>query len=176
MNRYLNIVFTAVSLLLLSCYQGHGLDPYSAASDISGIRGEIRFASSPPDSTREVRIAVFRTFPAGITARDSLLAFTLTALSRGELFFSEPVSYDRGSVEYLLQLPAGTYEWVAAVWFPDIDDYLLGVKELGSYCGESGSRLKEVLVMPGTVTPTINIHADFKHVDNESPFIDRSNL
>jgi hypothetical protein len=164
----LPLVLAAAALLLIACYKGHGLSPSREGSDISGIRGTITFTGEQPDSTREIRVAVLRAYPTGMTDPDSLIGFVLSNL----VAFSDTIPRFADTYDYQLALPPDVYAWVVVVWFPDIPTYLFGVKELGAYYreGSSGETPTPVSVIPGTVTPDIHILADFANIHRDVPF------
>jgi len=159
-------------ITLLACYRGNGLSPNGSDTNISGIEGIITFTGEWPDSTLEVRVAALKKYPAGITDPDSLLLFVLNAYTRGELVFSDTIPRFIKTYDYTLNLQPGKYEWIVVVWFPDIDDYLLGVKELGAYYidPEDTESPTPVNVMPGVITKGIDITADLENVYRDSPF------
>ena len=173
MKRALMLLACAICLVSAACYQGHGLDPLTAAEETSGISGTITFSGEWPDSTKEVRVAAFTTYPTGIKDKDSLLVYTLNALATGQLFFGDTIPRNSAHYDYLLDLPRGRYEWVLVVWFPDTDNYIMGVKEIGFYRQTATNTMQTVRVMPATISPGIDMTADFKHVHNNSPFIGR---
>ena len=55
-------------------------------------------------------------------------------------------------------------------WFPDIEDYFFGVKELGAYYSGDTDEPTAVNVIPGTMIEGIDINADFANVDRDTPF------
>jgi hypothetical protein len=167
------VVLLPALLVLSGCYRGHGLDPVSGGADVAGIGGHVTFTGTWPDSTREVRVAVMKHYPEGVSDPDSLLGFVLNAFSSGELFFSDTLPRFSTNCDYELALEPGNYEWVLVVWFPDIANYLLGVKELGGYSKEAGQTHSSVAVIPGSITPGIDIDADFTNVYRDTPFYKR---
>ena len=163
-HKLLSVAITCVVLTVLgmSCYQGHGLSPPEGAS---GIRGRITFVGSWPDSTDEVRIVVLKNYPAGMTDPDSLVAFVILNLAA----MSDPLPMNVETYDYSLKLDPGRYAWVLVVWLPED---LFGIKELGAYYIDP-----ENLAMPTPVTITegvmldgIDIIADFANVLRETPF------
>jgi hypothetical protein len=76
--------------------------------------------------------------------------------------------------DYELTLEPDIYGWVVVVWFPDIPVYFFGIKELGAYY-QNPDQLDiptPVNVIPGSMTPNINITADFANIDRETPFFE----
>ncbi|MBN2414986.1 hypothetical protein JXO52_04055 [bacterium] len=148
------------ALLLFACYKGNGLDPVSGGEDRAGIRGHISYTGAWPDSTREVRIAVMKSYPEGISDPDSLLAFMIEALNTGQLFFSDTLTRFIGGQDYECDVEPGEYEWILAAWFPDITLFLTGVKQLGAYSDDPARTHTPVRVMPGSFTEQIDMEAD----------------
>lgn len=170
MIRFLTIVVLAG--LLLACYKGNGLSPASSQDDSSGIQGHVTFSGVWPDSTLEVQVAVFKNYPQGISNTDSLLVFVINAYIGGELFLGDTIPKFSSEFDYFMPLDPDTYAWVLVIWYPDIQDYREGVKELGAYYSgpENTDLPSPVRVMPGVVTPNIDIKADFSNVYRELPF------
>ena len=171
MKKY--ILFFAIGVLyILACYKGHGLSPTSPQDDNTGIQGHITFQGEWPDSTREVQVAVFKDYPYGITDTDSLLVFVINAYIGGELFLSDTIPRFSTEYDYILPLEPDTYAWVLVIWYPDILNYREGVKELGAYYANPDDMKlpSPVRVMPGVLTPNIDITADFTNINRELPF------
>jgi hypothetical protein len=169
MLRFLKILGPAVSLLVSACYDGHGLSPTAVGSDASGIRGTITFVGNWPDSTKEVRVAVLRAYPAaGMTDSDSLLGFVLSNL----VAYGDTIPRGVGRIDYRMPLEPGSYAWVLVAWFPDIPSYLFGVKELGAFYRNPGKQTlpTAVDVLPGVMVDGVNIVADFSNLNRETPF------
>ncbi|MFH1940898.1 MAG: hypothetical protein ABIL68_02245 [bacterium] len=155
-------------LLLASCYQGHGLSP---PEETSGIEGRITFIGAWPDSTKEVRIAVLKNFPEGMTDPDSLLNFVITNLSS----LSDPLPMGIDHHDYQLLLDPGHYAWVLVVWLPA---NLFGIKELGAYYLDPNNLTlpTPITVLAGVLLQGIDIVADFANVHNEKPFFKRESM
>ena len=157
--------------LWLSCYKGHGLSPTVEESASAGIRGKITFVGAWPDSTKEVRVAVLKQYPQGMTDPDSILTFVLQNLAA----FGDTIPRNVEQYDYEVPIEPDLYAWVLVVWFPDIPLYLFGVKELGAYYRDPDQieLPTPVNVVPGIVTPGIDITADFANIDREIPFFKR---
>jgi hypothetical protein len=154
---------------LVSCVRGHGLSPLEPDSgSVTGIRGKIVFTGTWPDSTREVRVAVLKSYPAGMADRDSLLAFVLTNL----VAFGDTLPRFVDACEYKIALPPGSYGWVLVAWFPDIPQYIFGVKELGAFYRTIGPQKQPspVHVIPGVMIDGVNITADLSKNKQTVPF------
>jgi hypothetical protein len=172
MKRFARSIRTAVFCagipMLFSCVKG-GLSPLESDSGgAAGIRGKIVFTGTWPDSTREVRVAVLKSYPSGMADRDSLMAFVLTNL----VAFGDTLPRFAGECEYRVALPPGTYGWVLVAWFPDIPQYIFGVKELGAFYRTAGPPMppSPVHVLSGVTMDGINITADLSRVDRDVPF------
>jgi len=149
-----------------SCYHGHGLSPLP-----SGVQGHIVFQGVWPDSTSAVRVVALKSFPWGVTNRDSLLAFFQQAFLTGNLGYSDPLPLFSEECDYVLELNPGLWERISVVWFPD---NLMGLKEIGTYYenpANPGTPFS-VVITSGRMQKGINIAADFIHVDSESPFLE----
>jgi hypothetical protein len=149
-------------LLGPACYRGHGLDPTLPPS---GIRGHITFTGAWPDSTKEVRIAVLDAYPWEAAGLDTL-GFVMQHL----VVFSDPLPLSVQSYDYELKLKPGIYGWIVAAWFPDIPNYIMGVKELGAFESGTPGKPASVLVTAGLFTEHVDIVADFANVRRSSPF------
>lgn len=156
------------SVFFTSCYKGHGLDPDDQLSDRpSGIQGTVTFQGQWPDSTKEVRIAVLKTYPAGLSDPDSLFSFVIENL----VVFSDTLPRFVGEYAYEIELRPDLYGWILVAWFPDIESYLFGVKELGAYYQDEGSGIPAPVRVPyGEMVQHINITADFSNIHNNAPF------
>jgi len=167
--RQIKLLFLILALFLISCYRGHGLSPLVEETNVSGISGRVTFIGTWPDSTKEVRVAVLKNYPEGITDPDSLIAFVIGNL----VAFSDTIPRFVDHYDYQLSLNPDIYAWVMVVWLPDIPFYLLGAKELGAYYGLSYGQSKiptQVTVIPGATTGNINIIANFANLNRKTPF------
>lgn len=161
----------ACLILHLSCYKGHGLSPTAEEGNASGIQGRITFVGTWPDSTKEVRVAVLKRYPQGMTDADSILSFVIENLAA----YSDTIPRYVDAYDYTFNLEPDVYAWVLVVWFPDIPLYFFGVKELGAYYQnpEQTDLPTPVNVVRGIITPGIDITADFANLDREIPFFKR---
>jgi hypothetical protein len=154
---------------LISCIKGHGLAPLAPDSgSATGIRGKIVFTGNWPDSTKEVRVAVLKSYPAGLTDRDSLMAFVLTNL----VAFGDTLPRFKDACNYQIALSPGTYGWVLVAWFPNTPQYIFGVKELGAFYRSTGSQTQPspVHVLTGVMMDGIDMTADLSKVKRSVPF------
>ena len=166
--------FAFLSFLILlsaSCYKGHGLDP-SAPESGSGIQGKVIFKGDWPDSTNQVLVIVSRTYPAGMTDRDSMLAFVVRNLTSGSIVIGDTIPKFSGTYDFKVDLQPGMYEWVLVAWFPED---ILGVKELGAFYRDPQKQTlpSSIEVLPGVVVQGLNIVADFANIKRSVPFFKR---
>lgn len=84
-----------------------GLQPEPiCAPDLVGVCGTLRFRGAIPDSTDNVFVAAYATFPQ--TCND--LIFNRRPIIPGSVPYTDSVA------PYSMQIQAGGYEWVLAVW------------------------------------------------------------
>jgi len=98
-------VVVAVLVAAMACDAGLEPEPICARGLI-GVCGTIRFSGAIPDSTDNVFVAAYATFPQ--TCND--LIFTR------QPFIPSSVPYTDSVVPYSIPLPTGHYDWVLAVW------------------------------------------------------------
>lgn len=117
-----------------------------------------------PDSTKEVRVAVLKNYPYGLSDPDSIFNFVISNLAA----MSDPVPLLSEQFDFQLVLEPGSYAWVLVVWLPD---NLFGIKEIGAYYTNPEDPFPaDVDVPEGVMVEGINIVANFAYVQNESPF------
>jgi hypothetical protein len=162
---FIGSILLGASVLFLSCYEGHGLSPSAESVTNSGVSGRITFIGTWPDSTKEVRIAVLEEYPKGIENPDELFSFVLQHL----VTFSDTIPRYVDHYDYELTLEPGEYGWILVAWFPEIENYLLGVKELGAYY-ETEQDPSPVTVVRNYMTKGIDIEAVFDNVYQDTPF------
>ncbi len=163
--------FAFCAVLLSACYKGHGLDPEFQESALTGISGRVTFTGAWPDSTRGVYVAAVKTFPAGMHDPDSLLTYAFNAFAAGNLVFSDTIPRNTVQYDFRMLLTPGIWDWVLVVWFPDIENYFFGIKEIGAYYfGADPADPAPVQIIPGALTENIDIAADFAHVNRDAPF------
>jgi hypothetical protein len=153
-------VAAAALTAAVACNRGlePALAPTSCPRGFVGVCGTATFTGQVPDSTAQVFIVAFDSFPK---SQNDLFKFkpnppqTILPLG-GPPFF------------YTLPLPPGRYEWVLAVWqkqgtlTPTNADTLL--RETGFYRAKNDSTKPGVVfVNPGTATDSIDFLIDFSH-------------
>jgi len=165
MKRLTSLGIILVFAAMVSCYQGHGLSP---PGKTQGIQGRVTFVGTWPDTTKEVWVVVLENYPEGITDENELLLFVLENYVNSCLV---PLFVDYH--DYQLDIPKpGTYAWVLVAWFPDIENYFLGVKELGAYYKgpEQLDTPTPVHITEGIILDGIDIVADLANINRETPF------
>ncbi len=170
LKTFIGSILLGLSVMFLSCYEGHGL---SAPGNIPGIQGRVTFVGEWPDSTKTVNIIALKTYPRGITNLDSLKDFLFNAFLSGELWLEDPIPRHVDYYYYKMDLDPGEYEFVLVAWFPNLPgmDWIYGVKELGAYYKDYDQELpSSVSVFPNIMTDGIDIIADFTNIENEMPF------
>lgn len=163
------MLLCAIVLALSACYQGHGLEPPSGQP---GIDGQVTLRGNPPDSTQQIVMVALRHFPHGVTETQALISFMTQAYLTGNMILGDTLSRFTPVQEYHLDLEPGVWEWIVVAWFPRIDNYLTGVKELGAYTGsadETATPLSVTVPEYGRLED-IHIHADLAHVHRNLPF------
>ena len=165
MKRFTPLGIILVLAAIVSCYQGHGLSP---PGDISGIQGRITFTGTWPDSTREVWVAILKNYPQGITDENELLLFIIENLA---VYSQVPTFVEHYDYQLEVQEP-GDYAWVLVAWFPDIENYIMGVKELGAYYKdpEQLDTPTAIHIPEGVIVDGIDIVADFANIQRDTPF------
>ena len=143
------------SLCFQGCEIGHGIAPNEGT-----IRGRVTFLGTWPDSTAEVRAAVYVEYPPS-NFFASLIAF------------SDPLPLGTPACEYTVSLRPGTYEWVIVVWRKEGafwgPESLIGTYYAGSDTTWPGA----VTVVAGEELGGINITADFDRKGVLPPELER---
>ena len=98
-------VIVAVLATALACDAGLEPEPLCAPS-LVGLCGTLRFRGTIPDSTDNVFVAAYATFPQ--TCNDLIF--------NRQPFIPSSVPYTDSVALYSIPLPANRYEWVLAVW------------------------------------------------------------
>lgn len=98
-------VLGAVVAAAMACDAGLEPEPICARG-LVGVCGTIRFSGTIPDSTDNVFVAAYASFPQ--TCNDLIF--------NRQPFIPASVPYTDSVVPYSIPLPADQYEWVLAVW------------------------------------------------------------
>lgn len=167
MSNYSKIIILLLLCLtgwFAGCYKGNGLKPQT---EVSGIQGTIQFTGEWPDSTRQVWVAVLKNYPEGVTDTAAIRMFVINNLVD---YQAVPSNVD--SCNYEFNLDPGNYDWVLVVWFPDIQAWILGAKQLGAYYAnpDDTTRPTGITVESGVIQEGIDIHADMNRIKNDFPF------
>lgn len=151
---------------VLACDAGLEPEPICAGG-LVGLCGTVRFRGTIPDSTDDVFVAAYATFPT--TCNDLIF--------NRQPFLPPSVPYTDSIAAYGLELPPGQYEWVLAVW-----------KKVGTLHGNAGDTtlLREagyfrdaadttqpgvVPVSSGSATDSVDIVVDFDHMRPATDFV-----
>jgi hypothetical protein len=152
--------------LVAAC--GGGLEPEPiCAPTLVGVCGTLRFRGTAPDSTDNVFIAAYVTFPQ--TCND--------LINNRRPFIPSSVPYTDSLAPYSVELSPGPYEWVLAVWkklgaltLTPADTALLRVA--GYYRHPRDSTLPGVVIVPnGAAAGDINFVVDFDSLRPATDFV-----
>jgi hypothetical protein len=147
---------------------GGGLEPEPiCAPGLVGICGTLRFRGTIPDSTDNVFIAAYATFPH--TCND--------LISNRRPFIPSSVPYTDSVAAYSVELSPGTYEWVVAVWkkigaltLSPADTALLRVA--GYYRHPRDSTLPGIVTVPnGASAGDIDFVVNFDSLRSATDFV-----
>jgi hypothetical protein len=145
-----------------------GLEPEPiCAPTLVGVCGTLRFHGSIPDSTDNVFIAAYATFPRTCTE----------LINNRRPFIPGSVPYTDSMATYSVELTPGTYEWVLAVWkkvgnltLSPADTALLRVA--GYYRNLVDTMSPGVVtVPPGAAAGDIDFLVDFDHLRPATDFV-----
>ena len=147
---------------------GGGLEPEPVcAPTLVGACGKLQFRGAVPDSTDNVFIAAFSTFPQ--TCNDLIFA--------RQPFIPGSVPYTGTSATYSVELPPGDYQWLLAVWkkvgtltLSNADTVLLRVA--GYYRNPADTTQPGVVTVPaGTFARNIDFVVDFNNLKPATDFV-----
>ena len=97
---------TAVGIgLVAACDDGLQPEPICAPG-LVGICGTLRFSGPIPDSTDNVFMAAYASFPQNCNE----------LITQRQPFLPPAVPYTDSVTNYSMEVPAGSYAWVLAVW------------------------------------------------------------
>lgn len=155
-------VFVLLSCsVLLSCDKG--LEPQSGQSSgrTSAISGLVTYKNWPsPDSLRDLRIVLFRTFPPGNIIAEVLNG---TAVVYPPLGDTALVPFYVDSLRFAFGLPSGVYEYVAVVqqYGPSVTNHW---RPVGQYDLDTSLSVPTPVTIPVSDTlRNVDIAVDFIH-------------
>ena len=155
-------------LLLAATACGGGLQPEPiCGASLIGVCGTIRFQGTIPDSTDDVFVAAYATFPQ--TCNDLII--------NRQPFRPGSVPYTDSAAEYSVVLPPGAYAWVLAVWkkvgmltVTPADTALLRVA--GYYRSPADSTQPGVVTVPdGSAASSIDFRVEFDSLRPATDFV-----
>ena len=147
---------------------GGGLEPEPiCAPTLVGLCGTVRFRGAIPDSTDNVFIAAYVTFPQTCT----------DLINNRRPIIPGSVPYTESAAAYSVPLSPGTYEWVVAVWkkvgnltLSPADTALLRVA--GYYRSPSDSTQRGIVTVPiGAAAGDIDLVVNFDSLRPATDFV-----
>ena len=155
-----------VAAAVTACDKGLQPEPI-CGSDLIGVCGTIHFRGIKPDSTDNVFVAAYATFPQTCT----------DLIANRQPFIPGSVPYNDSAAAYSVALPPHAYEWVVAVWkkigtltLTAADTSLLRVA--GYYRNPADTTLPGVVTVPsGGAAGNIDFVADFDHLRTATDFV-----
>jgi hypothetical protein len=147
---------------------GGGLEPEPiCAPTLVGVCGTLRFRGTIPDSTDNVFIAAYATFPQ--TCND--------LINNRQPFIPGSVPYTDSAAAYSVELPPRAYAWVVAVWkkignltLSPADTALLRVA--GYYRNPADTSQPGVVTVPAAAAAgDIDFVADFDNLRPATDFV-----
>lgn len=147
---------------------GGGLEPEPiCAPTLVGVCGKLRFRGTIPDSTDNVFIAAYATFPQ--TCND--------LINNRQPFIPGSVPYTDSAAAYSVELSPRAYEWVLAVWkkvgnltLSPADTALLRVA--GYYRNPADTSQPGVVTVPAAAAAgAIDFVADFDNLRPATDFV-----
>ena len=163
---WLPLPIIAASSLALAC--GGGLQPEPiCARSLVGVCGTVRFRGTIPDSTDNVFIAAYVTFPQSCT----------DLINNRRPVIPGSVPYTDSIADYSVALAPDTYHWVVAVWkkvgtlqLSPADTAILRVA--GYYRDPAdSSRPGSVVVPSGAAVGDVNFVVDFDSLRPATDFV-----
>jgi len=159
---------TILLLVAVVAACGGGLEPEPiCARTLVGLCGTVRFRGTIPDSTDNVFIATYVTFPQTCT----------DLINNRRPVIPGSVPYTDSAAAYSVPLSPGTYEWVVAVWkkvgnltLSPADTALLRVA--GYYRSPSDSTQRGIVTVPiGAAAGDIDLVVDFDSLRPATDFV-----
>ncbi|HEY3279696.1 MAG TPA: hypothetical protein VGJ83_04215 [Gemmatimonadales bacterium] len=156
----------AVLTIALACDAGLEPEPICARG-LVGVCGTIRFRGTIPDSTENVFVAAYATFPQ--TCNDLIF--------NRQPFVPGSVPYTDTSAAYSVELAAGSYAWLVAAWKKlgplhlDARDTAV-LRVAGYYRDPADTSLPGVLsVTAGEAVGDVDIRVDFDSLRPATDFV-----
>ncbi len=150
----------------LACDAGLEPEPI-CAQGLIGVCGTIRFSGTVPDSTDDVFVAAYSSFPQ--TCNQLIL--------NRHPFIPSSVPYTDSLSLYSIELPPDTYEWVLAVW-KKLGDLMLTANDTtllrvaGYYRSPADSTQPGSVTVPtGSVADSIDFKVDFDNLRPATDFV-----
>jgi len=150
----------------LACDGGLQPEPI-CAPELVGVCGTVRFRGTVPDSTDNVFMAAYATLPQTCTE----------LIQTRQPFLPPAIPYTDSIAAYSVELPAGDYEWVLAVWKKEgtltltpADTALLRVA--GYYRDAADSTQRGVVTVPGGGSAgDVNFRVEFDSLRPATDFV-----
>lgn len=158
----------ALATVALAAGCGGGLQPEPVcAGGLVGICGTVRFSGPIPDSTDNVFMAAYATFPQTCT----------DLINNRQPFLPPTVPYTDSVAPYGMELPTGSYAWVLAVWKKEgqltlspADTALLRVAGYFRDPADS-TQPGRVVVAPGGAAADVDFRARFDSLRPATDFV-----
>jgi hypothetical protein len=155
-----------LAVVIAACGEGLQPEPICAPS-LVGLCGTVRFRGAIPDSTDNVFVAAYATFPQTCT----------DLINNRRPLIPGSVPYTDSVAAYSVELPPDTYHWVVAVWkktgsltLTPADTVLLRVG--GYYRDPADSTLRgTVTVTNGPAPGDIDVLVDFDNLRPATDFV-----
>ena len=159
-------MIVAVAAAAIACDAGLEPEPLCARG-LVGVCGTIRFSGTIPDSTDNVFVAAYATFPQ--TCNQLIL--------NRQPFIPSSVPYTDSVVPYSIPLPPDGYEWVLAVW-KKIGDLTLTAQDTallrvaGYYRDPADSTQPGAVTVPsGGTTADVDFRVNFDSLRPATDFV-----
>ena len=159
-------VCVAPVAFLAGCDGGLQPEPICAPT-LVGVCGTLRFRGTIPDSTDNVRIVAYATFPQNCT----------DLINNRRPLIPDPVPHTDSVAAYDVPLDPGTYQWLVAVWkkvgqltLSPADTALLRVA--GYYRNPADTTQPGAIIVPaGAAAGDIDFTADFDNLRPATDFV-----
>jgi len=159
-------VFVAVLAAAMACDAGLEPEPI-CARNLVGVCGTIRFSGTIPDSTDNVFVAAYTSFPQ--TCNDLIF--------NRQPFIPSSVPYADSVSLYSIELLPDQYEWVLAVW-KKVGNLTLSAQDTallrvaGYYRNPADTTQPGVVTVPnGGVADSVDFNVDFDNLMPATDFV-----